>query len=410
MGEDLTTLITPNTELMDYIENEIESELKLIEKTSKIQCIFSSSKVPGEGETKILNHINNSDSFDSNFVISSPDNDVTAAVLAVNKQNVIVTSDVRFKEDDIFHKGLFIEHYLPKTEVGRKCLDISLLMLSKGNDYLPVLCGTHEHFDKLYSRYITLQKHIIKVEDKKIYLDLEVFCQVFENLSDKFYRKMKLQKVENYLKSLIWNLQMYMTGICPDYSYLVSSYIHSKLIHELAAYNKENNISNTYIFDIQDPIPHPMTPITYSLSILPTPAQIYLGIEKKIEIWKSPNENIKFKPFEIGIESKMEQSFIVGENSRTHYQEEMKSFTLLSEFNPKIRVTVFTNLIRCSYFQKKGFCNNEYCTFDHTPEECKYFLLGKCKNRYCKFLHPRKPFYEELLEISRKSKNQHYRD
>lgn len=399
-GNDICSLITPGTEFMNRIEKELKLHLISIQKETGLECIFSSSKVPGEGEVKILNHISNIKSKTETFLISSPDNDMIAAVLSVNKQNIMIVSDQNINTEDVFNKAMFIEHYVPKQDIGRTCMDISILMLGKGNDYLPKLIGSKSDFFYVYTQYIKLDRYLTKIEDNKLHLDIEVLSKIFKTINERFYISKNIDHIENSVKAMMWNVQMYFTGVCPDYSQKIPSYCHSKCLYDLVLHNKKNQISNIYSIDIREPIEHPMTPITFSMSILPTPAQIYLGLKEKVEIWKNPTEEVKFKSFEIDVKSKLKKSVVLTEDERIYFKEKINSNYLLNEFDrDSLKNIGFTELVPCLFFLRSGYCENENCLFDHTPSKvCIYFLQGRCTREYCSFLHPKKYLYEEILE------------
>lgn len=401
-GEDITSSITPNTELMEYVENQIKKQLILIQKDFEIECVFSPSKVQGEGEVKILNHISNSECHKDTFLILSPDMDLVPGALSVNKQNIVVISDQNRSKLEVFSKPLFIEHYIPKREIGKKCIDMAILMLTRGNDYLPRMAGHHSDFYGYYKDYILLGKHIINIDKDYIEIDLEVFSNVVRTKSKNFYENKSITDIRKYIDGLVWNIQMYVTGNCPDYTLEGGSFIHARHIYELILHNKKKKESNIIKVKYTDsPKSHPLNPILFSMNILPTNAQHLLTIKEKKEIWKSPNDPIKFQQFDIEIPSKLKQTVILKEKEKIQVKETVKSIVLLDQFDTSTNEIVFTKLIECENYSKKGYCSNNNCKFDHTPPKCIYFLRGKCLKENCKFLHPKIPLYERIYHDKR---------
>lgn len=230
--------LTPGTQFMNEINVFlVEYAIKLKKRYNNIDVDTQilSSNLPDEGEIKIFNLLHEHCELNphhSNLVVG---NDADLIVIAM-------TTDVTYNIDVMIH--LQSEHYIVSTKklcelYSLKIFDYNLAYLNKnarsdfcmisimnGNDYLPKLYYTS--FDSLWTTYYHTRKNLQSTLTKNGKFNVSFLKDMMMNINctiSKQFRTFSLDKfnpnkIKKYLEGLIWCLNMYTFGYCPDYSYI----------------------------------------------------------------------------------------------------------------------------------------------------------------------------------------------
>ncbi|TPX72379.1 hypothetical protein SpCBS45565_g00470 [Spizellomyces sp. 'palustris'] len=251
----------------DYLGRERFSDLKII---------FSGSRVPAEGEVKVFGHAlgklrSKTGSKDDTFAILGGDADIAIQALA---SNIPRTTIVNPESPFLLHVPTIdseLAELFPGIDMRRVRLDVALLSLMGGNDYIPKLSWIV--LDTLFASYLAFRTKYqgtplgskqlpsneprFLVDPEKMTLDLEVLrAVVMGEFQDTVRRRpptkwrkehlssegslheagsSPLYNVRKYLEGLLWNLDMYMNGRCSDYRFMYP-YSHGPAATDVGAW------------------------------------------------------------------------------------------------------------------------------------------------------------------------------
>lgn len=220
-------LFTPGTKFMSNLDKLFEKLINSIKELYNIEVILDFNS-PGEGEVKILNHIDKNNSNESHLIVSNDADTIVLANLCKNYDKVNVACGNNSKIEIINIKRIS-EKYKYKD-------DFSFLALLNGNDYLPKLAYTN--FDKIIDIYKNINKQIVKdnIIDKEV-LKL-LISQLLLKVNKGYLKNYKLsnfnKKVyDNYMEGLQWCYLSYKNSCCVSYNFMIN---HKCLIHPLGLY------------------------------------------------------------------------------------------------------------------------------------------------------------------------------
>lgn len=215
-----STCITPGTKFMDYLSKYIDWYIrKRINEDLKwrtLNIIFSSEKVPGEGEHKCVQFIRNHGDKNDTYCITGMDADLIMLTLATHVPNFyILREDMYSNENDFFcidMKSIRINlvknlkwkeekfKYNPKSAID----DFIVLCFILGNDFLPhipsieIIESGIELLLKVYKETCTYYGHITTQQNDNIILNinsLKVFLGSVGNFEkENFEKKMNKRK------------------------------------------------------------------------------------------------------------------------------------------------------------------------------------------------------------------------
>jgi 5'-3' exonuclease len=215
-----TNFITPGTEFMHELNIVLKSDKfkKMINKTCpKLKSyIFSGVYEPGEGEKKIVDHLRSLKQEQSNYVIYSPDSDVTLLGLLLNTNRIYNSNKRRVSKlklirhnqqkhnydivdidqlaDNIFK---YVQDKLKTGKLNKDNVidDIVLLLTIFGNDFVPKIesFNVAQDFSNIIDKYISVLdenfqnekiNYIISYSDKKNkkVINHKVLLQIFKEL------------------------------------------------------------------------------------------------------------------------------------------------------------------------------------------------------------------------------------
>lgn len=248
-------LITPGTVFMDDLDSMLNSK-ELVNDIKKIcpnlkEYILSGVYEPGEGEKKIVDYLTLLGSKKSNYLIYSPDSDVTLLALLLNTKSVyghldnlkVLRQNQQRNDYDVIDIDLLANNifgYVSKTIISspkfvldkdRIIDDIVLLLTIFGNDFVPKIESytVRQDFNRIIDRYIETLKvnknYIIsynhtlkkKVINQDVFIDLIRVLQMDEggNLQ-KIYMASEYQNY-NALKKLLNANQDNFTEVINDF-------------------------------------------------------------------------------------------------------------------------------------------------------------------------------------------------
>ena len=243
-----------------------------------IKVEFSDCFVPGEGEIKILEAIRNNPN--CRHVVYTKDSDFVLLLLTSCEENIILVNDYQKIEKIILVKrvrdqfGLF-DNQQYKEKLNSILLDMVFLSISFGNDYLKPM--SHEQkllnlllrYKKKKQKYP--EKSLVHIEKNTIGLDLEFFTKILIKSKD-VQPSMKRSEEEtlltlNYLKSLLWCIGTYESGVCRNYSqfsHCTPPVLLSQMIQDMRILAKRDKI--LMLPTIGD---SSLLPVTFLMSIMP---------------------------------------------------------------------------------------------------------------------------------------------
>jgi 5'-3' exonuclease len=269
MGKNFdSNAISIGTKLMHNLSLYIDSFIKenVVTKYKELEFIFSSEKVPGEGEHKIISYIRNYHN-DETCCIVSLDADLIMLLLATNKQNLsilrlmtdpcVVDIDILRVElvkhlgcNDFKNSNDFITDFviicffvgndflpnIPTMEILNDAIDVTIVEYKKNyevnghltyrsNNNIKLNILSLKEFLKLLTEYET--KFINqKIENKDSYFKDELLEKHinknkevnFSEYKDEYYKtKFNSQSIDfichHYLSGLIWNINYYSIGV-----------------------------------------------------------------------------------------------------------------------------------------------------------------------------------------------------
>ena len=202
-----TNSITPGTDFMFKLSQQLNIELKENQIYNNMSIIFSDSNVAGEGEHKIFNYIKSNNNILSNDIIYGLDADLIMLSLASNKSNIYLLreslefgkmyyeSGYKFLLLDIDELKINIisdvkSELFSNTNYNNQCLnenrfvdDYVFCCFILGNDFLPHMVSVDLRYNGIdiilnnYCKvYADLKEHLIDI--KKMYIN-QVFLEKF---------------------------------------------------------------------------------------------------------------------------------------------------------------------------------------------------------------------------------------
>eukprot|EP01080_Neovahlkampfia_damariscottae_P007491 gene7491-11814_t len=268
--------ITPETDFLKDIKMMISENYSKKCRDRGVEFSISGSCESGEGEIKILNKMKN-ERIDSDTLIIGCDSDFIPICLSVDKKvdflfrNFTRPSELfNFEELNNHLKLMFNTDDLSNIK-----LDLTLLCLLQGNDYLTKLyqfdlkiaLENYIKFDE-----ISINHHIITIEkDGKYNLNIPFLLKLmnFNGESLKMHCQMFYDReaVINYLRLLLWNLDMYLHGECMDYQFMPE--LAENILPQLLFNEYKNN--ENFMEEIQPPRNklNNLNPLTISRAVMP---------------------------------------------------------------------------------------------------------------------------------------------
>ena len=281
--------ITPGVEPMKRIEKYLSiyiNKLKVHYRFINPEIIMASSNEPDEGEIKICNKVikNGIINLNHRHLIIGNDSDLIALSMGMKPiYNINILVKGKSENSLISLSKLLLMHCtninrpdtIEKLATNTLRDDFVIISIMMGNDYLPKL-GYINH-DKLWKLYFDLIKSLHDNEtlmnaNGNFNIDImkKFFYMLYNNLS-KGYKKISIntyndKRAQMYFEGLLWCLNMYQTGKCPqyDYSYIDSSPHPYELLFHIHANNE--------IIKLQYSQFPPISAEIYSLIIMPKKA------------------------------------------------------------------------------------------------------------------------------------------
>jgi hypothetical protein len=176
--ETKTLCITPGTAFMDRAEQTLlywawQRMSNPRTRLSNVRVYISSSRVPGEGEVKLLDWILQKNRRGDSIAIIGGDSDLVLEGLIIppsSTHNVFVLlpdGNKRYLAVSLWETTRALSKFLPKlvaADMMRVRTDLVLLLILNGNDYLPRLRGV-SGFNKVFHTYLRLLHQWL--DDKK---------------------------------------------------------------------------------------------------------------------------------------------------------------------------------------------------------------------------------------------------
>ena len=305
--------ISPGTKFMEYLHTYIKHNIneKISNGVWKCKIIYSSHKMPGEGEHKLFKYIREQkEDIERNYIIYGLDADIIILSLTLPshiKNVFVLREDLYCKENDFFLLNIdkikecfiqqikWIDNNTNKFNKELGVIDVVLLTFLVGNDFLPHLPGLEiaymgiENLIKLYKVFGKDNGHLIymedgltkinlnklkiffkflgryeewlitqKVESNNFYYEDPLLIKYFgekknlEKYKKKYYKK-KLKAVlfedilQNYIYGLIWTLNYYTTNEA-NWNYYYP-YYYSPFISDLEKFNYNSIIYSNMLVD-----------------------------------------------------------------------------------------------------------------------------------------------------------------
>lgn len=358
-GEWDSNVITPGTQFMDnlskFIDYKIHESMMTRENWKNLEIIFSSEKVPQEGEHKIIKWVREQSDLGESYCLHGMDADLVMLGLTSGKKRFTILRQNHRNPDEHFVIDIDLLSDNLKSTIKIEGLDKETLirdfvfmLFSVGNDFLPHLpaieileggievlfetyrlnfikygCLTHSVEGKFILRkesfkgfletlgeyeedilnnkcnkYVGYEDSILEecktVKDGKYVVDFEKYKSIYYS---KHFPKVKLEEVcKKYIEGLQWVLNYYTTGITSwkwhfPYYYTVFSSDLSKYI--------DNYTHITY------PPTEPLSPFEQLLCVLPPfSANILPPPLNTLLTEKSPIKEFYPSHFEVDLEGK----------------------------------------------------------------------------------------------------------
>jgi 5'-3' exoribonuclease 1 len=185
-----STSITPGTEWLDglsrYLDAHIRYQIGALASWGKLEVIFASEKVPGEGEHGLIRYIRSLDDKSLTYVIHGLDADLIMLALGTQCPHFYVLREDQFSCNLIDVGALRLELCLVldttiQKNMDRVIDDFVFLCFLLGNDFLPhspsleILQGG---IDVLCDSYSVVGKHIITRQKGGVTFDPEVLKEI----------------------------------------------------------------------------------------------------------------------------------------------------------------------------------------------------------------------------------------
>lgn len=220
--------ISAGTPFMNFLSKYIDWFVRMMISTNiywkDLEIVFSSEKIKGEGEHKIINFIRQHGLDCESFCIHGMDADLIMLTLSLDKNNIFIFRDnVFYNQTHLINITLFKEQLLkiikPKEEEGdedkiknfrrpRAITDFVLMCFLVGNDFLPTLPGLAileggiDIMLDIYKEVVKTKGHITK-NTRKIgnMLHLENFTHFLKALAS--FEKQILEEKANKMDEFI---------------------------------------------------------------------------------------------------------------------------------------------------------------------------------------------------------------
>ncbi|KAI9105647.1 hypothetical protein DFS34DRAFT_600211 [Phlyctochytrium arcticum] len=302
-GFDLLRL-TPGSKFMGEIDQHLERfacAYKGDSITANMDLVFSGSTVPGEGEVKVFYHARQIASergknSRDHYAVVGGDADIVIQALASPVPRVtIINPDAPFTFD-MFKMGRELQRLFPNTDYERLRLDVAFLSILGGNDYLPKLGWTT--FDTIFDAYLAWHEsakpgsgslYIYCPMTQSIHLDtLRNVAQLVHKKSAPIIARAERRAakdgapdeavttnephVESFLTGLLWNINMYRNGLCPDFTFVHPSNrgpTAGQLIEWIDLFKKTTHLSTFTYVPITNASLHPLPARLCAPAVLP---------------------------------------------------------------------------------------------------------------------------------------------
>jgi hypothetical protein len=217
-------LFTPGTKFMLNLEKLFEKLINEIKEIYGVEIILDFN-TPGEGEVKIINHIDKKDNNETHIIISNDADSIVLANLSKNYNMIDIAIKIGNTMEIINIKKI--------SEKFKYKDDFSFLALLNGNDYLPKL--GYCNFDKIIDSYKVLNKQIIinnTINNKAFKSLIEIIIQ---KINKGFLKNYKIKNYEskvygNYVEGLHWCYATYKNSNCISYDFMIN---YKTIIHPL---------------------------------------------------------------------------------------------------------------------------------------------------------------------------------
>lgn len=250
---DITTInslcLTPGTGFMRRVEGYLTKYIENLKHRYRYTCpqiCLSSSDEPGEGEIKICKKVinNGTGNLSHRHLIVGNDSDLIVLSMGMKPiYNINIMVKSKNENELVSLKELLLKHarhieqkcdidYLANSAFRDDFVIVSIMM---GNDYLPKI--GYITFDRIWNIYFDFaiqngEDTLIKDGKYNIPITSKFMLQLYKNIASNF-QKVTIDTYDKdrstaYLTGLLWCLQMYQTGVCPDYGYI---YDHTNSPH-----------------------------------------------------------------------------------------------------------------------------------------------------------------------------------
>ncbi|KAG2381408.1 hypothetical protein C9374_006397 [Naegleria lovaniensis] len=253
---------------------------------------FSDCFVEGEGEIKILEsirkyHACHSDeklSAKTRHIVHTKDSDFTLLLLACLEENIILVNDYQKIEKNVLVRklkdqfGIVGEDQNSHTTIHRIMLDLVLLCITFGNDYLQPMPHEQKLLNlllrykkkKLKEKYS--QRFLVEVNSDHVKMDMDFFIRILlksKDVQPNMTRSEKeIDETRKYLESLMWCISTYETGVCKDYRHFSNHnppILLGQMIQDMRKLIERNGNSLKYTSLGQTSL----KPATFLMSVMP---------------------------------------------------------------------------------------------------------------------------------------------
>jgi len=259
-------LILPGTKLMKKIDEDVKNGVNSDFGDEKFKIICSSSEECGEGDLKIFNEIieNNKVKKGTHLIVST-DTDMINGTIATNVSDVYILKDFKNSEivsiDDIkkkFISNLINHNNCLESSISNEELlyaDFSLISTMMGNDYIKKL--NYVKIETLYDSYVEYyhleNMTVLKFDGNELIFDMNNLNSLMQVILKNVYSKTNKtaisydnKKVKCYLDGLLWCVNMYKYGVCPDIKY-VYNYKNGVTVFDVLYYFEHCEYENKVI-------------------------------------------------------------------------------------------------------------------------------------------------------------------
>jgi 5'-3' exoribonuclease 2 len=261
------TVITPGTEFMEKLNNEIITHFK--KKKSNLKITLSSYHVPGEGEHKILDDIRNKNNDENVYVIYGLDADLIFLSMASQKNNIYLLreeTEIKKKNPTILEDKESIEEeliFVSIDEMKKSYINkLKEIIITSSNNKL---IGYNFNNKNLINDFIVIcfllgndfLPHIPSINIRNYGLDNIINAYVYSFIKTKQYI-FDINRININMKVLLTFLQFLNKK---EYGYFKYSYPkYKERIKKIQCRLTDDyeiemwNINNMKNFDIKDPI------------------------------------------------------------------------------------------------------------------------------------------------------------